>query len=150
SVKGKPMITTKGRTMNRLTELKQKTPSFGLRKRRSRRVSARGLETKTRSRRVILLLLLLSTLFWAAGCEGYYSSSPGSYHPGPYYAGGSVDVADRDRRYYRGPGYWYGGVYYVWEPGHWSWRTGIVPPQSTVATPNPGHLLWIHGHYIAR
>ena len=37
------MITTKGRTMNRLTELKQKTPSFGLRKRRSRRVSARGL-----------------------------------------------------------------------------------------------------------
>jgi len=29
--------------MNRLTELKQKTPSFGLRKRRSRRVSARGL-----------------------------------------------------------------------------------------------------------
>src|SRR5436309_930267 len=37
------MITTKGRTMNRLTELKQKTPSFSLRKRRSLRVSARGL-----------------------------------------------------------------------------------------------------------
>ena len=58
--------------MNRLTELKQKTPSFGLRNRRSN-------ETKTRSRRVILLLLLLSTLFWAAGCEDYYSSSPGYY-----------------------------------------------------------------------
>jgi len=62
--------------MNRLTELKQKTPSFSLRKRRSPQVSARELETKTRSRRVILLLLLLSTLFWAAGCENYYSSSP--------------------------------------------------------------------------
>jgi len=37
------MITTKGRTMHRLTELKQKTPSFSLRKRRSPRVSARGL-----------------------------------------------------------------------------------------------------------
>ena len=61
--------------MNRLTELKQKTPSFSLRKRRSN-------ETKTRSRRVILLLLLLSTLFWAAGCEDYYSSSPGYYGPG--------------------------------------------------------------------
>ena len=108
------MITTKGRTMNRLTELKQKTPSFGLRKRRSRRVSARGLascgsisgsrfvrrayeqtnvglqpvvgqrlkealkkKTAPPPKRVILLLLLLSTLFWAAGCENYYSSSPG-------------------------------------------------------------------------
>ena len=69
------MITTKGKTMNRLTELKQKSPSFGLRNRRSN-------ETKTRSRRVILLLLLLSTLFWAAGCEDYYSSSPGYYGPG--------------------------------------------------------------------
>ena len=141
--------TTKGRTMNRLTELKQKTPSFGLRKRRSRRVSARGLETKNRSRRVILLLLLLSTLFWAAGCEDYYSSSQGSYHPGAYYGGGSVDVADGDRRYYRGPGYSYGGVYYVWTPGHWAWRTGVsAPGRGTL--PNPGQLLWIHGHYIAR
>ncbi len=118
--------------MNRLTELKQKTPSFGLRKRRSRRVSARGLETKTRSRRVILLLLLLSTLFWAAGCEG-----------------GSVVVADGDRRYYRGPGYWYGRVYYVWESGHWAWRTGVNPP-GRGTLPNPGQLLWIHGRYIAR
>jgi hypothetical protein len=143
------MITTKGRTMNRLTELKQKTPSFGLRKRRSRRVSARGLETKTRSRRVSLLLLLLSTLFWAAGCEDYYSSTPGSYHPGPYYGEGSDDVADGDRRYYRGPGYWYGRVYYVWTPGHWAWRTGAGSP-ARGAFPNPGQLLWIHGRYIAR
>lgn len=214
--------------MNRLTELKQKTPSFGLRKRRSRRVSARGLascgsisgsrfvrrayeqtnvglqpvvgqrlkeavkkktapppkpkpnpryrrlerasepraidsmkmstfvlrkvnvnETKTRSRRVILLLLLLSTLFWAAGCEDYYSSSPGYYGPGQVYGGGSVDVAHGDRRYYRGPGYWYGRVYYVWEPGHWAWRTGVSAP-GRGALPNPGQLLWIHGHYIAQ
>jgi WXXGXW repeat (2 copies) len=181
------MITTKGRTMNRLTELKQKTPSFGLRKRRSRRVSARGLascgsisgsrfvrrayeqtnvglqpvvgqrlkeavkkKTAPPPKRVILLLLLLSTLFWAAGCEDYYSSSLGYYGPGPYYGGGSVVVADRDRRYYRGPGYWYGRVYYVWEPGHWAWRTGVGPPGSMVVVPNPGQLLWIHGHYIAQ
>src|SRR4030095_15813633 len=98
------MIATKGRTMNRLTELKQKTPSFGLRKRRSRRVSARGSETKTRSRPVILLLLLLSTLFWAAGCEDYHSSPPGQYGPGPYYGGDSAVVAVGDRRYYHGPG----------------------------------------------
>ena len=143
------MITTKGKTMNRLTELKQKTPSFGLRKRRSRRVSARGLETKTRSRRVILLLLLLSTLFWAAGCEDYYSSSPGSYHPGSYYGGDSADFLDHDRLYYRGPGYWYGGAYYVWTPGYWAFRTGVSSP-SRGAQPNPGQLLWIHGRYIAQ
>ncbi len=173
--------------MHRLTELKQKTPSFSLRKRRSPRVIARGLAScgsisgsrflrrayeqtnvglqpvvgqrlkeavkkKTAPpKRVILLLLLLSTLFWAAGCEGSYSSSPGSYHPEAYYGGGSVDVAARDRRYYRGPGYSYGGVYYVWEPGHWSWRTGVVPPGTLGSTlPNPGQLLWIHGHYIAQ
>ena len=107
--------------MNRLTELKQETPSFGLSKRRSRRVSARGLascrsisgsrfvrrayeqtnvglqpvvgqrlkealkkKTAPPPKRVILLLLLLSTLFWAAGCEDYYSSSPGYYDPGKF------------------------------------------------------------------
>jgi len=187
SVKGKPMITTKGKTMHRLTELKQKTPSFSLRKRRSRRVSTRELagcpsisesrfvrrayeqtnvglqpvvgqllkeavkkKTAPPPKRVILLLLVLSTLFSAAGCEDYYSSSPGSYRPGQYYGGGSDVVAVGDRRYYRGPGYWYGRVYYVWEPGHWAWRTGVVAPRSTVAVPNPGWLLWIHGHYIAR
>ena len=108
--------------MNRLAELKQKSSSFGLRKRRSN-------ETKTRSRRVILLLLLLSTLFWAAGCEDYYSSHPlpGYYGPGLYDAG-SVDFFGHDRLYYRGPGYWNGSAYYVWTPGYWAFRTG-VPPQ---------------------
>src|SRR6266581_2472486 len=137
------MITTKGRTMNRLTELKQKTPSFSLRKRRSPRVSARGL-TSCRSisgsrfvRPVILLLLLLSTLFWAAGCEDYYSSSPGYHGPGSYYGGDSVDFLDHDRLYYRGPGYWYGGAYYVWTPGYWGFRTGVSSP-SRGALPNPG------------
>ncbi len=142
------MITTKGKTMNRLTELKQKTPSFGLRNRRSN-------ETKTRSRRVILLLLLLSTLFWAAGCEDYYSSSPGYYGPGLYDAG-SVDFLGHDRLYYRGPGYSYGRVYYVWEPGYWAFRTGVSPSRGgglaggNGALPNPGQLLWIHGRYIAQ
>ena len=143
------MITTKGRTMNQLTELKQKTLSFGLRKRRSRRVSARGLETKTRSRRVILLLLLLSTLFWAAGCEDYHSSSPGYYGPA-YYEDNPADFLDHDRLYYRGPGYSYGGAYYVWTPGYWAFRTGVSAPGSRYGLPNPGQLLWIHGHYIAQ
>jgi hypothetical protein len=143
------MITTKGKTMNRLTELKQKSPSFGLRNRRSN-------ETKTRSRRVILLLLLLSTLFWAAGCEDYYSSSPGYYDPASYYAANPFDFLDHDRRYYRGPGYSYGRVYYVWEPGYWAFRTGVSPSRGpglaggNGALPNPGQLLWIHGRYIAR
>jgi hypothetical protein len=174
------MITTKGKTMNRLTELKQKSPSFGLRNRRSN-------ETKTRSRRVILLLLLLSTLFWAAGCEDYYSSSPGYYDtavasspkarvwmpaftgsrlpgrwvevdgsPGSYYEANPADFLDHDRRYYRGPGYSYGRVYYVWEPGYWAFRTGVSPSRgpgfggNNGALPNPGQLLWIHGRYIAQ
>ena len=134
--------------MNRLTELKQKTPSFGLRKRRSN-------ETKTRSRRVILLLLLLSTLFWAAGCEDYHSSSPGYYGPA-YYGDNPADFLDHDRLYYRGPGYRYGGAYYVWTPGYWAFRTGVSPSRGpglgggNGALPNPGQLLWIHGRYIAQ
>ena len=156
------MITTKGITMHRLTELKQKTPSFSLRKRRSRRVSARGL-TSCRSisgsrfvRRVSLLLLLLSTLFWAAGCENYYSSSLGYYDPASYYGANPFDFLDHDRRYYRGPGYSYGRVYYVWEPGYWAFHTGGSPPRgpglagATGALPNPGQLQWIHGRYIAQ
>jgi YXWGXW repeat-containing protein len=134
--------------MNLLTELKQETPSLRLRKRRSRRVSAPELETKTRSGRVILPLLLLSTLFWA-GCEDYYSSSPGYYGPGSYYGGDSFDFLGHDRHYYRGPGYWYGRVYYVWTPGYWAWRTGAGSP-ARGALPNPGQLVWIHGRYIAR
>jgi hypothetical protein len=135
--------------MNRLTELKQKTPSFALTKRRSRRVSARGLETKTRSRRAILLLLLLSTLFWAAGCEDYRSSSPGYYGPA-YYGDNPADFLGHDRLYYRGPGYSYGGAYYVWTPGYWAFRTGVSAPGSRYGLSNPGQLLWIHGHYIAQ
>ena len=136
------MITTKGRTMNRLTELKRKMPSFGLRKRRSN-------ETKTRSRRVILLLLLLSTVFLAAGCEEYHTSSPGYYGPA-YYGDNPADFLGHDRLYYRGPGYWYGGAYYVWTPGYWAFRTGVGYPGSRYGLPNPGQLLWIHGHYIAQ
>jgi hypothetical protein len=142
------MITTKGRTMNRLTELKQKTPSFSLRNRRSN-------ETKIRLRRVILLLLLLSTLFWVAGCEDYHSSSPG-YYGAAYHEDNPFDFLDHDRRYYRGPGYRYGGVDYVWEPGYWAFRTGVSPNRGpglaggNGGLPNPGQLLWIHGRYIAQ
>jgi len=95
-------------------------------------------ETATRSRRLILLVLLLSALFWAGGCEGYYTAYPGYgpyYGPGPYYGGGSVVVEDRPY-YVRGPGYWSGRVYYVWRPGHWRYRYG--------------QRVWIHGHYVAR
>ena len=136
------MITTKGRTMNRLTELKQKTPSFGLRKRGSN-------ETKTRSRRVILLLLLLSTLLWAAGCQDYHSPSPG-YYGAAYYEDNPADFLEHDRLYYRGPGYRYGGAYYVWTPGYWAFRKGGNLPGSRYALPNPGQLLWIHGRYIVQ
>ena len=107
-------------------------------------------ETKTRLSRVILLLLLLSTLFWAAGCEDYHSSSPGYYDPGSYYGANPADFLGHDRLYYRGPGYWYGGAYYVWTPGYWAFRTGVSTPGSRHALPNPGQLLWIHGHYIAQ
>src|SRR5215831_14552916 len=62
-------------------------------------------ETKTGSRRVILLLLLLSTLFWAAGCEDYHSPSPGYYGAGSYDAENPADFLGHDRLYYRGPGY---------------------------------------------
>ena len=127
--------------MNQLTELKQKTPSFGLSKRHSN-------ETKTRSRRVILLLLLLSTLFWTAGCEEYHSSSPGYYGPA-YYRDNPADFLDHDRLYYRGSGYSNGGAYYVWTPGYWAFRKGVNSP-ARGSLPNPGQLLWIHGRYIAQ
>lgn len=97
-------------------------------------------EIKAGSMRVILPVLLLSALFWAAGCEGYYTAYPGygPYYGGPYYGNpGSVTIAVGDRPYYvRGPGYRYGGVYYVWRPGHWAWRHG--------------QQVWIHGHYVVR
>src|SRR5437773_10291735 len=88
--------------------------------------------TKRRLKWSAFLLLLISVTLGAVGCEGYYSASPG-YGPyyggysgyGPYYGGpsGSVVVAVGDRPYYtRGPGYWAGGAYYIWRPGHWAWR----------------------------
>jgi hypothetical protein len=88
---------------------------------------------------------------------GYYNGGPyyggGPYYDdGPYYAGartygpgygpgyaaypGSVTVAVGDRRYYRGPGYWSRGVYYVWRPGHWAWRHG--------------QRVWVRGRYVVR
>ena len=106
-------------------------------------------ERKTRSRQAILLLLLLSMLFWAAGCEDYYSSSPGYYDPGSYYEANPADFLEHDRLYYRGTGYRYGGAYYVWTPGYWAFRKGVNSP-ARGALPNPGQLLWIHGRYIAQ
>jgi hypothetical protein len=95
---------------------------------------------KVGSMRVILPVLLLSALFWTGGCEGYYTASPGygPYYGGPYYGNpGSVTIAVGDRPYYvRGPGYSYGGAYYIWRPGHWVWRHG--------------QQVWIHGHYVVR
>ena len=142
------MITTKGKTMNRLTELTEKTPGFSLRNRRSN-------ETKTRSRRVILLLLVLSTLLWSAGCQDYHSSSPG-YYGAAYREDNPADFLGHDRLYYRGPGYRYGGAYYVWDPGYWAFRTGVSLSRGPAlggcngGLPNPGQLLWIHGRYIAQ
>ena len=46
-------------------------------------------------------------------------------------------IALGDQPYYTyGPGYWSGGVYWVWIPGHWAWRHH--------------HRVWIHGHYAPR
>ena len=49
---------------------------------------ATGNETETKPRRLILLVLLLSALFWAGGCEGYYSAYPGYYGPNYGYGPG--------------------------------------------------------------
>lgn len=92
----------------------------------------------------ILHLALGFAVLCAAGCEGYYAANPGYHGPyyggygGPYYGGypGSVTIAVGDRPYYRGPGYWTGGAYYVWRPGHWAWRHG--------------QRVWIRGHYVVR
>ena len=45
----------------------------------------------------------------------------------------SINIGDQPY-YVHGPGYWYGGAYYVWVPGHW----------------NRNHTVWIHGHYRVR
>ena len=142
-----------GKEIKPMQTIKSKTTRDD--KKMNRHLKNKTNETKTRSRRVILLLLLLSTLFWAAGCEDYYSSSPGYYGPG-LYDPGSVDFLGHDRLYYRGPGYWNGSAYYVWTPGYWAFRTGVSPGLGPgLAGPNgalgnPGQLLWIHGRYIAQ
>jgi len=91
--------------------------------------------------RYSVLLVLLSTALIIGGCTDYYTTYPGN---GPYYGAapaygaypGSVAVAVYDRPYYRGPGYWSGGAYYVWKPGHWVWRNS--------------QKVWIRGHYVVR
>ena len=103
-------------------------------------------EMKTRLMRLALLVLLFSAVLSAGGCEGTYTAYPGygpyygggPYYGRPYYGGypGSVTIAVGDRPYYRGPGYWSGGGYYVWKPGHWAWRYG--------------QKVWIRGHYVVR
>jgi WXXGXW repeat (2 copies) len=47
----------------------------------------------------------------------------------------SINVGDQPY-YAHGPGYWNGGVYYVWVPGHWRWHHG--------------QKYWVHGHYRVR
>ncbi|MGI9113705.1 MAG: hypothetical protein DLM52_08050 [Chthoniobacterales bacterium] len=47
----------------------------------------------------------------------------------------NVDVNDRPY-YLHGPGYYVGPRYYVWVPGHWTWR-------------HHRHV-WVHGHYAPR
>jgi len=89
--------------------------------------------------RYCLLFILILTVLGIAGCNDYYNAYPGyapNYGPGPYYGGSSVVIAVGDRPYYRGTGYWAGGVYYVWKPGHWRWRHG--------------QQVWVRGHYVAR
>ncbi len=98
-----------------------------------------GSGIKVRLKRTALRVACLSAVIGAGGCDGYYAGYPGygpSYGTAPYYGGGSVVVAVGDRPYYRGPGYWSRGVYYVWRPGRWTWRYG--------------QRVWIRGHYVLR
>lgn len=45
----------------------------------------------------------------------------------------NIDIGDHPY-YVHGPGYWSGGYYWVWVPGHWG----------------PHHRVWFHGHYARR
>ena len=49
----------------------------------------------------------------------------------------SLSINLGDQPYYsHGSGYWRDGAYYIWIPGHWTWR---------------GHQkVWILGHYRVR
>jgi hypothetical protein len=92
--------------------------------------------TKLTGKCAAMLLLLVSVALGVDGCGGYYAGGA-AYGPGPYYGSGyagstSVVVAVQDRPYYtHGPGYYVGGAYYAWRPGHWS-RRGY----------------WVPGHYV--
>jgi len=89
--------------------------------------------------RYSVFFVSLCAVLGLAGCTDYYAGYPGYggyYGPGPYYGGGSVVVAVGDRPYYRGPGYWYSGAYYIWKPGHWGRRHH--------------QQVWIRGHYVVR
>jgi WXXGXW repeat (2 copies) len=107
-------------------------------------------ESKTKLKWTALLFFFVFVALGAGGCEGTYTAYPGY---GPYYGGygpygpgygpgyaaypGSVTVEVGDRPYYnRGAGYYVGHSYYVWRPGHWSYRHG--------------QKVWIHGHYVVR
>lgn len=49
----------------------------------------------------------------------------------------SLSINLGDQPYYsHGSGYWRDGAYYIWIPGHWTWRGH--------------HKVWIHGHYRVR
>lgn len=49
----------------------------------------------------------------------------------------SLNIEIGDQPYYlHGPGYWSGGVYYIWVPGHWE--------------RHHHHRVWVHGYYIVR
>jgi hypothetical protein len=107
---------------------------------------------KMKTKRSVLLLVLVCAAVVLGGCADYYAGYPGygpynggtyygggPYYGGPYYGGypGSVTVAVGDRPYYvRGPGYYVGRTYYLWRPGHWATRHG--------------QRVWIHGHYVVR
>ncbi len=86
------------------------------------------------------LWLLIAAALFLGGCADYYDY-PGYgpyYGSAPAYAGypGAVTVSVYDRPYYRGPGYWSRGTYYLWKPGHWVWRNG--------------RKFWVRGHYMVR
>ena len=91
-------------------------------------------EAKTGAMRHCSSFLLVLLAIDVGGCGGPYYG-PGYAGPGPYYgSSASVVVAVQDRPYYtHGPGYYVGGVYYAWRPGHWSRR-------------HPG--VWVPGHYV--
>lgn len=49
----------------------------------------------------------------------------------------SLSINLGDQPYYsHGPGYWDGRVYYVWVPGHYTWRHH--------------NRVFVHGHYRVR